>query len=184
MNTLAHLIEILYGRGGLSDFARDYDIDARRVRGMVASESGYPTPPYLIETLRHEIIAKRSSGNLLGAGSAVARERIGDLIVALQALGLRRHAIVEIIRRTVAEQIERYDDEDALIPLEWHETIRYVGAPPARLGRQITAQRVAAEVADYIAATWPAGAPEWTRGLVESICGLPDDIVGGIVRGD
>jgi len=46
MNTLAHLIEILYGRGGLSDFARDYDIDARRVRGMVASESGYPTPPY------------------------------------------------------------------------------------------------------------------------------------------
>jgi hypothetical protein len=40
------------------------------------------------------------------------------------------------------------------------------------------------EVADYIAATWPAGAPEWTRGLVESICGRPDDVVGGIVRGD
>jgi hypothetical protein len=118
VNTLAHLIEILYGRGGPSDFARDYDLDAGRVRGMMAGESGYPTPPYLIETLRREIIAKLGSGNLVGAGSAVARERIGDLIVALQALGLRRHAILEIIRWTVVEQIERYDGEDTLIPPE------------------------------------------------------------------
>jgi len=184
VNTLSHLIEILYGRGGQSGLARDYDIDPGRVRGMMAGESGYPTSPYLIEILRHEIVAKLGSGNLIGAGSAVARERIGDLTVALQALGLRRHAIIEIIRWTVAEQIERDDGEDTLLPPEWHETIRYAGARLMRLGRQITAQRVAAEVADYIAVTWPAGAPEWTRGLVESICGLPDDIVGGIVRGD
>jgi hypothetical protein len=69
-------------------------------------------------------------------GSAVARERIGDLIVVLQALGLQRYAIVEIVRWTV-EQIERHDGEDTLIPLEWHETIRYAGAPLTRLGGQI-----------------------------------------------
>jgi hypothetical protein len=107
--------------------------------------------------------------------------------VVVRALGLLLAGHldwVEIIRWTVVEQIERHDGEGTLIPLEWHETIRYVGAPLTKLGRQITAQRVAADVADYIAATWPAGAPEWTRGLVESICGPPDDMVGGIVRGD
>jgi hypothetical protein len=104
------------------------------------SEEINPTPPYLIETLPHEIIAKAGSGNLIGAGSAVARERIGDLIVALQALGLQRYAIVEIIRWTV-EQIERHDGEDTLIPLEWHETTRYAGAPPMRLGEQIVIAR-------------------------------------------